>query len=91
MVGGSWQRLRDRSVRALQQAGRVESHGIAMMPGETTAFGVAGATPVLIVPGRLDAALTAWLLIGRPMLARLAGHVLDDAAVDGKLTRKLRR
>jgi molybdopterin molybdotransferase len=89
VVGGSGSGLRDRSVRALEQAGRVEAHGIALMPGETTALGVTGTTPVLIVPGRLDAALAAWLVIGRRLLARLAGCVADDTVINAVLGQKI--
>ena len=42
------------------------------VPGETTALGFAGDRPVLLLPGRFDAALAGWLTIGRRMLARLA-------------------
>lgn len=89
VVGGSGSGLRDHSVHALREAGRVEAHGIAIMPGETTAFGMVGVTPVLIVPGRVDAALAAWLLIGRHLLAQLAGGARAEAVVDATLARKI--
>ena len=47
-------------------------HGIALAPGETAAFGYVGIRPVLLLPGRLDAALAVWLLVGRRILERLA-------------------
>ena len=47
-------------------------HGIALTPGETAAFGFVGSRPVLLLPGRLDAALAVWLTIGRRMLQCLA-------------------
>jgi molybdopterin molybdotransferase len=73
MVGGTGAGAGDETVHALARTGTVEAHGIAVSPGETAAFGVANARPVLLVPGRLDAAVTVWLLIGRAMLARLRG------------------
>ncbi len=79
VVGGSGSGERDESVRALARAGRVEAHGIGLCPGETTAFGFVGTAPVLIVPGRLDAALAVWHVIGARLLARLAGR--SDAPV----------
>ncbi len=62
MIGGSGLGLADRSVLALAKAGRVEAHGIAISPGETAAFGLVGSRPVLILPGRIDAALAVWLV-----------------------------
>src|SRR5262245_25501216 len=73
IIGGTGSGTRDDSVRALARAGRVEAHGIGLSPGETAAFGHIGSTPVLIVPGRLDATLAVWHVIGARMLARLAG------------------
>src|SRR5262249_10111858 len=34
--------------------------------------------PVLLIPGRLDAALAVWLLIGRHILTRLRGGVANE-------------
>jgi molybdopterin molybdotransferase len=76
-------------VRTLAQAGRVEIHGIALAPGETAAFGAVGARPVLLLPGRVDAALAAWLVIGRRLLARLAGDTQPDVTVMTELARKI--
>jgi molybdopterin biosynthesis enzyme len=73
IIGGTGSGARDDTVHALRRRGAVEVHGIAVSPGETTAFGVADSRPVLLMPGRLDAAMTAWLLIGREMLTRLSG------------------
>jgi molybdopterin molybdotransferase len=88
-VGGSGSGRQDSSVRALARLGRVEVHGIAVSPGESTAFGFVGARPVLLVPGRLDAALAIWLLIGRHLLARLAGGSVEDASATLALKRKV--
>jgi molybdopterin molybdotransferase len=73
MIGGTGSGPRDSTVHALRRAGTVEVHGVAMSPGETAAFGMAHSRPVLLIPGRLDAALAVWLLIGQATLARLRG------------------
>jgi molybdopterin molybdotransferase len=73
MIGGTGAGPCDNSVHALRKIGAVEAHGIAVSPGETAAFGIANSRPVLVLPGRLDAALAVWLLIGRTMVARLRG------------------
>ena len=39
VVGGTGSGRHDRSVRTLARLGRVEAHGIAIAPGETTGFG----------------------------------------------------
>jgi len=73
----------------LARAGKVEAHGIAVYPGETAAFGFVGKRPVLLVPGRLDAALAVWVLLGRYLAARLAGSVITDLPVTATLRRKV--
>lgn len=87
-VGGTGSGRDDESVRALTRLGQVEVHGVAMSPGETAAFGFVGTRPVLLVPGRLDAALAVWLLIGRHLVARLAGGTVEDRSVMMPLRRK---
>jgi molybdopterin molybdotransferase len=74
VVGGTGSGRRDASVRTLAALGEVLVHGVALLPGEATALGTVGARPVLGLPGRLDAALAAWHMLGRVMMARLAGN-----------------
>ncbi len=45
--------------------------------------------PVLVVPGRLDAALAVWLTLGRRMLALLAGYDGTEQGTTVTLTRKI--
>jgi molybdopterin biosynthesis enzyme len=90
VIGGSGVGRRDRSVRDLAQHGRVAFHGVALAPGETSAFGVLNEHPVLIVPARLDAALAVWLTLGRRMMARLCGrNDEEDWGTSVTLTRKI--
>jgi len=89
IVGGSGSGRGDASVRTLARFGRVEAHGIAISPGETTAFGFVGQRPVLVVPGRLDCALAVWLLIGRHVVARLGGGRVEDTPKLLPLKRKV--
>jgi molybdopterin molybdotransferase len=89
LIGGSGGGARDRSVRALAQRGHVAFHGLGLAPGETAAFGTMGERPVLIVPGRFDAALAVWLVLGRHMLARLCGRTHDHSGTDVVLARKV--
>ena len=70
-IGGTGAGRNDASVRTLAAVGRVEVHGIALSPGETAALGFVGARPVLLIAGRLDAALAVWLTLGRYLVARL--------------------
>jgi molybdopterin biosynthesis enzyme len=88
-IGGTGSGRHDDSVRALARLGRVEAHGIAVAPGESAAFGLVGTRPVLLLPGRLDAAIAVWLLIGRHLLARLAGGSIEQASVMLALKRKV--
>jgi molybdopterin biosynthesis enzyme len=88
-VGGTGSGRRDAAVHALARLGRVAAHGFAMAPGETAAFGFAGSRPVLLVPGRIDAALAVWLLAGRHLVAKLAGGKVEDAPAMLPLKRKV--
>jgi molybdopterin biosynthesis enzyme len=89
-IGGTGTGRNDSSVSALRRDGRVAWHGLALSPGETAAFGFAGDQPVLLLPGRLDAALAVWLTLGRPAIDRLAGAKAALDFVDtARLTRKI--
>jgi molybdopterin molybdotransferase len=88
-VGGTGNGLHDAAVHTLARLGQVEAHGIALSPGENAAFGFAGAKPVLLIPARLDAALAIWLLIGRYLVAKLAGGGIADFPVTLPLKRKV--
>jgi molybdopterin molybdotransferase len=89
VVGGTGSGRRDVTVRTIASVGAVLVHGVALLPGETTALGTVGTRPVLAVPGRLDAALAAWHLLGRAMLARLAGNRETPPMRTARLTHKL--
>ena len=89
VVGGTGQGRRDASVTALSRVGSVAIHGYGIAPGETGAIGAAGARPVLLFPGRLDAALAVWLLVGAPLVARLSGANEPADGTEVRLTRKV--
>ncbi|MEJ2432364.1 MAG: molybdopterin-binding protein [Pseudolabrys sp.] len=88
-IGGTGSGRNDTSVHVLAREGRVAVHGLALAPGETAALGFAGARPVLLLPGRLDAALAVWLTVGRRMLARLAAGKPDALGETLTLSRKV--
>ena len=81
-IGGTGSGRNDASVQTLARAGRLAVHGMAITPGETTALGFVGPRPVLLLPGRLDAALAVWLTVGRRMLERLAGALNENEAAE---------
>jgi molybdopterin biosynthesis enzyme len=68
----------DTNLRTLAKMGQVEFDGVALNPGGAIAFGNAGARPVLLLPERMEAALAAWLTIGRRLLARLAFRLIEE-------------
>ncbi len=88
-IGGTGEGRGDRSVLALARAGVVTCHGIGLSPGETAAFGMANGRPVLLLPGRIDAVLACWLVIGRALLDRLSGARDSAIAVKATLARKV--
>jgi molybdopterin biosynthesis enzyme len=73
LIGGTGSGGNDASVTALAQKGSVGVHGIALSPGETSALGFLGNRPVLLLPGRVDATVAGWLMLGRLIVARLCG------------------
>jgi molybdopterin molybdotransferase len=88
-IGGTGGGRNDACVLAVAKAGGVEAHGIAIAPGETAAFGAVGPRPVLLLPGRLDAALAVWLTLGRRLMARLTGSSEEEPAIKARLARKV--
>jgi molybdopterin biosynthesis enzyme len=88
-IGGTGSGRNDDAITTLAQAGTVSFHGIAIAPGETAAFGFAQSRPVLLIPGRLDAALACWLTMGDRVLCRLAGRQPDDTERTARLSRKV--
>ena len=89
-VGGTGSGRNDASVAMLAKQGRVVAHGIAISPGETAAFGTTGNRPVLLLPGRIDAAIAGWLTMGLPLIDRLAGSSEgSDPATVARLARKV--
>jgi molybdopterin biosynthesis enzyme len=89
IVGGTGAGRHDASVRTVARLGQVHVHGVGLIPGETAALGSIGARPVLAVPGRLDAALAVWLVLGRHLLMRLTGRTDAEAATPVRLARKI--
>ena len=88
-VGGTGEGRNDRSVMALSRVGTVICHGIGLAPGDTAAFGMANERPVLLMPGRIDAVLACWLVLGRALLERLSGADDNAIAVKATLARKV--
>jgi molybdopterin molybdotransferase len=88
-IGGTGSGRRDAAVSDLARVGEVEVHGIAVAPGETAAFGFVGRRPVLLIPGRVDAVLSVWLLVGRYLVAKLAGGRVEDLPTMLPLKRKV--
>jgi molybdopterin molybdotransferase len=88
-IGGTGSGRNDTGVQTLARAGKVVVHGVALTPGETAAFGFVETRPVLLLPGRLDAALAVWLTIGRRMLERLAAGASNEPAETLTLSRKV--
>jgi molybdopterin biosynthesis enzyme len=90
VIGGTGSGRSDTSVQTLAREGKLAVHGIALAPGETAAFGYVGARPVLLLPGRLDAALAVWLTIGRRVLERLcAARIMSEPFESLTLARKV--
>jgi molybdopterin molybdotransferase len=73
-IGGSGVGRSDATVLALAQRGNVIAHGIALQPGRTSAVGRIGKTPVVVLPGAPDQAISAWWALALPAVDRLSGR-----------------
>jgi molybdopterin biosynthesis enzyme len=89
IIGGSGMGKSDASVSMLAKKGRVEFHGVGLQPGETAALGIVEKRPVLIVPGRLDAALSAFSVLGLCLIAKLSARTHYISQIPVKLARKV--
>lgn len=88
-IGGTGAGRRDASADTLARVGKLVWHGLGIAPGESAALGAMQGRPVLLLPGRLDSALAALLIVGTVILGRLAGQRATRTAGQGKLTRKV--
>jgi molybdopterin biosynthesis enzyme len=88
LLGGIDEAADDPAPRAIAKVGTLLARGLAARPGRATAIGRLRTTPVLLLPGRAEDALAAWLLLGRPLLRHLAGAALLPGA-QARLTRKV--
>jgi molybdopterin biosynthesis enzyme len=88
-IGGTGSGRNDVTVKSLARMGKVEFHGIGISPGQTTAFGSVNGRPVLALPGRLDAALAGFLVIGRELMMRLAAGKKNETGVQATLVKKI--
>ena len=70
--GGSSVGERDLIMDALQEAGEVIFHGIAVKPGKPTILGTVAGRPVLGMPGNPTSCLSNAYLLLAPMLRRMA-------------------
>jgi molybdopterin molybdotransferase len=88
-IGGTGAGRQDSSVDTLARIGKLVWHGLGIAPGESAALGVVQGRPVLLLPGRFDAALAALLIVGTGVLGRLAGRRKACIGRQAKLTRKV--
>jgi molybdopterin molybdotransferase len=89
VVGGTGLGGGDQGARVFATSGSLVAHGIALRPGETSGCGVIGAAPVILVPGRVEAALAATLMLVLPSLDHLMSATPRRPSVSGRLTRKV--
>jgi len=88
-IGGTGAGRKDGSVAMLARMGEIAIHGFGIAPGETAALGAVKGHPVLMLPARLDAALSGFLIVGEALLRRLTGAATSETAMPVTLTRKI--
>jgi molybdopterin biosynthesis enzyme len=88
-IGGTGEGRGDRAVAIVAGYGDIAVHGMGIRPGETAALAEVGGRPVLMLPGRPDAALAAWLMVGRTLLKHMTGEDAAELTMPATLTRKI--
>lgn len=74
LIGGTGEGRLDATVEALAHAGALIAHRIAVRPGETTAIGQLGRTPLVALAGAPDHVFAGFLAFVQPVLDRLSGR-----------------
>lgn len=87
-TGGTGDGPDDDTAAALADAGTLVVHGIGLRPGTTAGFGAIDGKPVILLPGHPADALGTWLVLGAPVVRRLAGAP-PPAPRPARLGRKL--
>jgi molybdopterin molybdotransferase len=88
-IGGTGRGRWDQTARLLAALGALEIHGIGLTPGTTAGLASVVGRPVLVVPGRLDAAVAVFLILGRHLLARLGGRRSVEPGIETVVGRKI--
>ena len=89
VIGGTGSGKNDTTLKSAARLGKVEFHGFGILPGQMAALGAVDRCPLLMLPGRLDSALAAFLLVGSKIVARLAGSTETDPASPVFLSKKV--
>lgn len=76
--GGASRGDEDHVVRVAQSLGRLDFWQIALKPGRPMAIGRLGAATFVGLPGNPVATMVCFLLLARPLLARLAGGIWPE-------------
>jgi molybdopterin molybdotransferase len=88
-IGGTGTGKNDVAVSSLARIGKLEFHGMGISPGQTAAFGSVKGCPVLMLPGRFDAALAGFLVAGRRLMMRLSGSSENETGIPVPLAKKI--
>lgn len=86
-IGGTSAGKRDVVVEAVSRLHpEVNFHGIRMDRGRVTGFAVVKGKPVLMMPGPIQGAMTAFLLLGLPIIGLLSGATVSLPRVSARLS-----
>ncbi|RLA90710.1 MAG: molybdopterin molybdenumtransferase MoeA [Deltaproteobacteria bacterium] len=93
LSGGSSVGTRDWSIAAIRSfpESQILVHGVAVSPGKPTILATIGRKPLLGLPGHPASAMIVMEVLGRPLLARLAGIKSDEASWGQKVSARLSR
>lgn len=88
-IGQTGSGKNDRAVKSLTHAGTLAFHGVGLNPGQTAAIGSIAGRPVLMLPGRLDAAMAVFLAVGKELIEKLTGAKADERGTVLQLAKKV--
>jgi molybdopterin molybdotransferase len=83
--GGSSVGVRDLTLAAIEDlpGAAILAHGVSIRPGKPTILAAVGGKPLLGLPGHPASAAVVMHVLGRPLLARLAGRPEETLATFG--------
>ncbi len=71
----------ENAIDSIGKKGGILNHGVRLDRGRVTGLGVIKGKPIVILPGPIQGAMSAFIVFVYPMIRRLAGYSYDDGTL----------